>query len=79
MDYKGLSIIIRNEYEFNRVKEFLGAENLYLNFAPQMETTKTAAVVYADYESNFSTGSTGMAEYQKEEGLRLIEFSEFFK
>jgi hypothetical protein len=79
MNYKGLSIIIRDKKEFDRVKDFLGAENLYLDFVPQMKTTETAVVVFADYESCFSTGSTGSSEYQKSEGLRLVEFSEFFK
>ena len=79
MDYKGLSIIIRNKKEFDKVKEFLGAENLYLDFVPQMTVTETAVVIYADYESSFSTGSVGSVEYQKTEGLRLVEFSELFK
>jgi hypothetical protein len=79
MTYTGLSIIIRNKQEFDRVKEFLGSENLYLNFAPYMTTTKTAVVVFADFGSCFSTGSTGSAEYQEAEGLRLVDFSEFFK
>ena len=79
MDYKGLSIIIRDKKEFDRVKDFLGAENLYLDFVPQMATTETAVVVYADYKSCFSTGSVGSSKHQKAEGLRLVEFSEFFK
>lgn len=79
MKHKGLSIIIRNKKEFDRVKDFLGDEVLYFDFVPQMATTETAVVVWADSESNFSTGSTGSSEYQKEEGLRLVEFSEFFK
>ena len=79
MKYKGLSIIIRDKKEFDRVKDFLGSENLYLDFVPQMATTETAVVVYADHDSLFSTGSTGMSEYQKESGLRIVEFSEFFK
>lgn len=79
MDYKGLSIIIRDKKEFDRVKDFLGSENLYLDFVPQMAERETAVVVYADYESHFSTGSTGSSEYQKAEGIRLVEFSEFFK
>jgi hypothetical protein len=79
MNYKGLSIIIRDKKEFDRVKEFLGAENLYLDFVTQMATTETSVVVFADYESCFSTGSVGSSEYQKAEGLRLVEFSEFFK
>ncbi|MGK0448575.1 MAG: hypothetical protein ACJA2M_002373 [Polaribacter sp.] len=79
MNYKGLSIIIRNKKEFDTVKDFLGAENLYLDFVPQMSETETAVVVYSDYESCFSTGSTGSSEYQKEEGLRLVEFKKFFK
>lgn len=75
----GLSIIIKNEYEFNRVKEFLGTKNLYLNYVPQMATTETAIVVYANADSDFSTGSIGSSEYQKSEGLRLVQFNEYFK
>lgn len=42
----GLSIIIRNEAEFNRVKEFLGKEILYLDFVPQMEIQKHFHVIH---------------------------------
>ena len=77
--HKGLSIIIRNEQEFNRVKDFLGNEILYLDFVPQMETTETSVVIYYDDNKLFSIGSVGDTEYQKKCGFRLVEFSDFFK
>jgi hypothetical protein len=74
----GISVIIRNQYEFEKIKTFLG-EYLFMSFVPQMETTLTAIVIVADEESDFSSGSVGSAEYQQECGLRLVEFNEFFK
>lgn len=77
--YKGLSIIIRNEQEFNRVKDFLGNEILYLDFVPQMETTETGIVIYYQDSNKFSIGSVGSTEHQKKCNFRLVEFSDFFK
>lgn len=78
MQYTGLSIIIRNKKEFDRVKDFL-ADDLYMGFVDIMSTIETAIVIYADIETNFSTGCVGCSKHQKEAGLRMVEFSEFFK
>jgi hypothetical protein len=75
----GISIIIRNEDEFNRVKEFLGKEILYLDFVPQMETTETGIIIYFSDPKFLSIGSVGSTDYQKKYNIRLVEFSEFFK
>lgn len=74
---EGLSIIIRDVHEFNRVKDLLGAENLYFDFVPQMAEIETAIVVWSNIE-DFSIGSTGSAAYQEKQGFRLVEFSDFF-
>jgi hypothetical protein len=34
---------------------------------------------FADIDSHFSTGSIGSSAYQKESGLRLVKFSDYFK
>lgn len=75
---KGLSIIIRNEKEFNKIKDFLGGY-LYLNYMPQMATTETAIVICYDNPDEYSIGSVGCVKSQKEQGIRTVEFSNFFK
>ena len=76
--YYGLSVIIRNEQEFNHIKKFLGDNVLYLDFVPQMATKLTSIVIWSNIEE-FSTGSVGCAESQKEKFIRLVEFNDFFK
>lgn len=77
MEHKGLSVIIRNESEFNRLKYFLG-DYLYLNFVPQMSDIKTAVVIHYDNDEIFSIGHVGDANYHEIKGCRLVEFKDFF-
>lgn len=76
---KGLAVIIRNEKEFNRLKEFLGEEILYLDFVPQMAEVETSVIIYYIDNKIFSIGSVGSTEYQEKYEIRHVEFSEFFK
>lgn len=76
--YYGLSVIIRNEQEFNHIKKFLGADVLYLDFVPQMATKLTGIVIWSNMKE-FSTGSVGCAQSQKDYFIRLVEFNDFFK
>ena len=75
----GLSVIIRSEHEFNIIKSLIGNENLYISFAPQMLEILTSIVIFSDYESDFSVGSVGCAEFQKNQGIRTVEFKKYFK
>jgi hypothetical protein len=76
--YKGLSVIIRSEEEFNIMKTLLG-EYLYLEFVPQMLTTETSIILYYEDTNIMSIGSVGSSKYQSDVwGVRLIEFSDFF-
>ncbi|AGO48769.1 hypothetical protein Phi46:3_gp025 [Cellulophaga phage phi46:3] len=79
MKNKGLSVVVKNELEFNLIKEFLGAENLYISFVPQMAETKTSIVIFADNDTFLSTGTVGSAEMQEKNGIRVVEFNDFFK
>jgi hypothetical protein len=79
MEFIGLSIIIRNENEYNKARDFIGIEYCYIKWVSQMAEHETAIVVFADEDSHFSTGSIGSSAYQKESGLRLLEFSDYFK
>ncbi|AGO49596.1 hypothetical protein Phi4:1_gp183 [Cellulophaga phage phi4:1] len=79
MKNKGLAVVIKNELEFNLIKEFLGKENLYIHFVPQMAEIKTSIVIFADRCTFLSTGTVGKAEMQENLGLRLVEFNNFFK
>lgn len=74
----GLSVIIRNEKEYNRLQEFLGKEILYIDWQPLMAENKTGIVVFSKHK-DFSIGTVGDAVDQSICGLRTIEFSEFFK
>lgn len=83
MSNKGLSVVIRNEHQFNRIKSFLGEDCLYLNYVPQMAEVETAIVIFYYDEDEpeepiLSTGSVGSSEYQKELGCRLVEFESYF-
>jgi hypothetical protein len=79
MEFIGLSIIIRNENEYNKARDFIGLEYCYMEWVSQMAEHETAIVVFADIDSHFSTGSIGSSTYQKDNGLRLVEFSDYFK
>jgi len=78
MKSKGLAIIVRNEMQFNRVKEFLG-DLLYLSWFEEMTTVLTAVAIYYQDDELLSIGSVGSVEYKLELGFRLVEFDEFFK
>lgn len=76
--YYGLSVIIRTEDEFNHIKGFLGEDILYIDFVSQMSDKLTGIIIWSEIDY-LSTGSVGCAESQKEEFIRLVEFSDFFK
>jgi len=76
--YYGLSVIIRTEDEFNHIKKFLSEDVLWVNFVPQMSSKLTAIVIWANHK-DYSTGSVGCAQSQKEEFIRVVEFNDFFK
>jgi hypothetical protein len=76
--YYGLSVIIRNEEQFNHIKKFLSDDVLYLDFVPQMATKLTSIVIWSD-NKDLDTGSVGCAETQKEHFIRVVEFNDFFK
>lgn len=75
----GLSIIVRNESEYDKACEFIGKKYCYINWQPQMSEHETALVVYAKKKTNRSIGSIGCAERQREDKIRTVEFSDFFK
>ena len=76
--YYGLSVIIRTENEFNHIKKFLSDDILWINFVPRMATKLTAIVIWASHK-DYSTGSVGCAQSQKENFIRVVEFNDYFK
>jgi hypothetical protein len=76
--YWGLSVIIRTEEEFNHIKKFLSDDVLYLDFVPQMATKLPSIVIWSSHK-DYSTGSVGCAESQKENFIRVVEFNDYFK
>lgn len=78
MKYKGLSVIIRSESEYEIMKKFLG-QYLYIKWQPQMMDIATTIVIYYDNSSELSIGSVGDALLHKHFGCRLVEFKDFFK
>jgi len=75
----GLSIIVRNESEYNKASEFIGKEYCYLDWVPQMAERETAVVIYAKKKIQLNTGAIGCAKAQREYGIRTVEFNDFFK
>lgn len=75
---KGLSIAVKNKEEYNTIQNFLSKEILYIDWSPAMEEEPTAIVIWAKKKTKYSVGSVGSIYYQKEAGLRIVEFSEFF-
>jgi len=76
--YYGLSVIIRNENEFNHIKKFLSEDVLYFDFTPQMTTRPTGIIIWSD-NKDLDTGSVGCIEYHKKNFFRVVEFNDFFK
>ena len=76
--YYGLSVIIRTEDEFNHIKNFLSDDVLFIDFVPQMATKLTSIVIWSSHK-DYSTGSVGCAQSQKESFIRVVEFNDFFK
>ena len=74
----GLAVIVRNEAEYKRIQELLTKDVLYIDWQPQMATTETAIIMYSEH-GDYSTGSVGATEYHKQDNIRTVEFSEFFK
>ena len=74
----GLSIIIRNEEQFEKASKFIGDKHCYIKWQPQMAEHETALVVWAKNKTSRSTGSVGCAEKQRQDKIRTVEFSEFF-
>ena len=79
MKSKGLSVVFNTEEQFKKLKNFLGESVVYVDFVPQMLTTRTAIVINYDDDNFFSIGSVGSATYQEKKGCRLVEFDEYFK
>ena len=74
----GLSIIIRNEEQFEKASKFISKEYCYIKWVPQMAERETALVVWAKKKVNRSTGSVGCAENQRQDKIRTVEFNDFF-
>jgi len=73
----GVSVIVKNEREFNSMKIYLGEKNLYIEWVPQMSELETAVIVKGNKKKGFSVGSVGSSEYQRNEGIKLISFEEY--
>lgn len=71
----GVAVIVNNESEFNRVKEFLSPEILYLNWHENMLKHETAITLKAIKNCDFSVGGVGSAEYKKECGMKIVPFN----
>jgi hypothetical protein len=77
-EHKGISILVRNEYEFNQLKKYLGEDILYLDWVPQMGERETAVIISYEDTDFFPMGSVGAVSYQEKHGVKVHEFKEFF-
>lgn len=76
---KAISVVVRNEDEFNQVKRYLGEKYLYLNWVPQMAKFETGVIMKTLKELDYSKGSVGLAERQQKAGYTLVECKDFFE
>ena len=76
---KGLSIIVREKEQFESIKKLLGEDILYLDWVPKMAEIETGIIIWAKKKTNFSLGSIGSTEYQREAGIRCVDFNQYFK
>lgn len=74
--HNGLSVVVKSEQDFNKLKEILGSECLYVDFVPNMLEVKTSVVIFSKTNDVISVGSVGSAEYQQKLGFSLIDFSD---
>lgn len=72
----GIAVVVTNENEFNRVKEFLTPEICWIDWQPKMAEIETAITLKANKNSYFSVGGVGSAEYKKECGMKIVPFNE---
>jgi hypothetical protein len=73
-----ITVFIKNEYQFNLIKEFLGSDVLYSKYNKIMATKKTGIILYSTNDF-IQVGSVGDLEYQKYRGFTVINFNDFFK
>lgn len=76
MRQTGIAVIVKSKAEFDAVKTFLTPDVLYLDWHDNMLTRETAVVLKANKNSDFSSGSLGCAEYQRECGIETVPFNE---
>lgn len=68
-----LSVTIKDEAQFNKMKEFLTEEVLYLDWVSQMSEVSTSIVIISEIEG-FSVGSVGSSTYQRSCGFVTVDF-----
>lgn len=78
MNINGVSVIIKTQKEFNRIKEILEGA-LYLDFVTQMSEIPTSIVLFYSDPNIYSTGSVGSAYQQKRAGCLLLTYNQFIK
>lgn len=75
---KGISVIVKNENDFNRIVKYLGEQALYLKWHENMLIEETAIVINAKNKTGLSSGSVGSSEYQNNLGLNVVTIDNFF-
>lgn len=75
---EGLSVIIKNESEFNHIKSFLSEEYFYLDYVQQIAERETGIVIFS-YNDDFSTGHIGCTSAFRKRNFRVVEFNDYFK
>ena len=73
---KGLSVIVKNKKQFKCIAQIIGKHNCYTDWLPQMKERETAIVLWANKETDFSEGSVGCAQRQRDVGIDTIELED---
>lgn len=79
MAIKGLSIIVRSEEQLNTLRNLLSPEILYITWHSSFLLRGTAVVIWAKKKTNYEIGSVGDSVHQANTGIKIVEFSDFFK
>jgi hypothetical protein len=75
----GLSVIFTSQEQYYKLVDFLGKENVYLEYHSNMTLKETAIVIFSKKKTGLSLGSVGSSDYHISHELRVVYFEEYFK
>lgn len=74
----GLSVVVKNEEDFNKMVKYLGEKSLYIKWHQNMTLKETGVITWAKKKTNLSEGAVGSTEHHKKLGISVVSIEEFF-